>query len=65
MGQSLKVAKLYCEQDKEFIKKNFLSNKIHPLDPAPFLDSKAIMNMSHIVALAGAETNSRSFENWC
>ena len=55
LGQSLKITKLYCEQDNEFIKKNFLSNKLHPLEPAPFLDSKIIMSMSHIVALAGAE----------
>ena len=55
LGQSIKISKLYCEQDKEFIKKNFESNKIFPLDPAPLIDVKIISGMSHIVALAGAE----------
>jgi len=55
LGQSIKISKLYCEQDKDFIKTNFISNKIHPLDPAPLIDIKIISEMSHIVALAGAE----------
>jgi hypothetical protein len=55
LGQSIKISKLYCEQNKEFIKTNFESNKIRPLDPAPLLNSKMISEMSHIVALAGAE----------
>ena len=55
LGQSLKITKLYCEQEKEFIKKKFKSNKIHPLDPAPELNLKTIDEMSNIVALAGAE----------
>ena len=55
LGQSLKITKLYCEQKKEFIKKKFKSNKIHPLDPAPELNLRTIEEMSNIVALAGAE----------
>jgi hypothetical protein len=55
LNQSLKIAKLYCEQDKSFIEKKFKSNEIYPLDPAPFIDSQSILNMTHIVALAGAE----------
>ena len=55
MGHSLKIAKLYCEQDKNFIKESFLKQKIYPLDPHPRLDVDVIQDMSHIVALAGAE----------
>ena len=55
LGQSLKITKLFCEQEKEFIKKKFKSNKIYPLDPAPELNLKTIDEMSNIVALAGAE----------
>ena len=55
MGHSLKIAKLYCEQDKSFIKESFLKQKIYPLDPHPRLDVDVIQDMSHIVALAGAE----------
>ena len=55
MGQSLKIAKLYCEQDKDFIKESFLKQNIYPLDPNPSLDVEVIQGMTHIVALAGAE----------
>ena len=55
LGQSLKITKLYSEQEKEFIKKKFKSNKICPLDPAPEINVKTIDGMSNIVALAGAE----------
>jgi hypothetical protein len=55
MGQSIKITKLYCEQNKEFIKTSFKKQKISSLDPSPKLDADIIHDMSHIVALAGAE----------
>ena len=55
MGQSIKITKLYCEQDKEFIKTSFKNQKISSLDPSPKIDTDIIQDMSHIVALAGAE----------
>ena len=55
LGHSIKIAKLYCEQNVEFVKSKFKSNKIFPLDPAPKLDLNLIDDLSHVVALAGAE----------
>ena len=55
LDQSLKIAKLYCEQDKNYIKNNFKNNKVSRLYPAPFLDINLIDDMTNIVALAGAE----------
>ena len=55
LDQSLKIAKLYCEQDKNYIKNNFKNNKVSPLYPAPYLNIKLIDDMTNIVALAGAE----------
>ena len=55
LDQSLKIAKLYCEQDKNYIKNNFKNNKVSPLYPAPYLDINLIDDMTNIVALAGAE----------
>jgi len=55
LDQNLKIAKLYCEQQKDYIKTNYKNNKISSLNPAPNLDINLIDDMTHIVALAGAE----------
>ena len=55
LRHSVKIAKLYCEQNTEFLKSKFKSNKIFSLDPAPRLDCNLIDDLSHVVALAGAE----------
>jgi len=55
LGQSLKIAKLYCEQNIEFLKSKFKINKIFPLEPAPTLNVHLLDDLSHVVALAGAE----------
>jgi len=55
LGQSLKIAKLYCEQNIDFLKSKFKINKIFPLEPAPSLNVHLLDNLSHVVALAGAE----------
>ena len=55
LGQSLKIAKLYCEQNIEFLKSKLKINKIFPLEPAPTLNVNLLDDLSHVVALAGAE----------
>ena len=55
LNQSLKIAKLYCEQQKDYIKINYKNNRISSLNPAPSLNINLIDEMTHIVALAGAE----------
>ena len=55
LGQSLKIARLYCEQDPQALADAFEAGRISPLDPAPEIDAETIRGMAHIVALAGAE----------
>ena len=55
LNQNIKIAKLYCQQEKNFIKKKFQLSKIFPLNPAPMLNGQLIEEMTNIVALAGAE----------
>jgi len=55
LGQSLKIAKLYCEQNIEFLKSKLKINKIFPLEPALTLNVHLLDDLSHVVALAGAE----------
>ena len=55
LNQNIKIAKLYCQQEKNFIKKKFQLSKIFPLNPAPILNDQLIEEMTNIVALAGAE----------
>ena len=55
LGQSLKIAKLYCEQNIDFLKNKLKINRISPLEPAPTLNVHLLDDLSHVVALAGAE----------
>ena len=55
LGQSLKIAKLYCEQNIDFLKNKLKINRIFPLEPAPTLNVHLLDDLSHVVALAGAE----------
>ena len=55
LNQNIKIAKLYCQQEKNFIKKKFQLSKTFPLNPAPMLNDHLIEEMTNIVALAGAE----------
>ena len=55
LNQNIKIAKLYCQQEKNFIKKKFQLSKIFPLNPAPMLNDQLIEEMTNIVALAGVE----------
>lgn len=55
LGQSLKIARLYSEQDREALAEAHEAGRVSGLDPAPEIDAEAIRAMSHIVALAGVE----------
>lgn len=52
LGQSLKIARLYCSQPVARIATAVQQGQVTPLTPAPELD---LSNLSNIVALAGAE----------
>lgn len=51
LGQSARIARLYCEQDPADIAQRPLT----PLSGAPAIDPEDVAGCSHIVALAGAE----------
>ena len=55
LGQSVKVACLYSNQPAQRIKQALDNGKLNPLDPAPSLKVGQLDEMTHIVALAGAE----------
>lgn len=50
-----KLALIHSEQQKEYIKKNFLKGKIKPLNPAPEINEKIIDRSERIVGMMGAE----------
>lgn len=55
LGQSLTIARLYCEQSPAKLIEALGEGDILTLDPAPPLDQARLAEMSHIVGLAGAE----------
>ena len=55
LGQTLRVARLYCEQAPEFVVDRLAAGRVTPLSPAPDIDAERLYGMAHIVALAGAE----------
>ncbi len=55
LGQTLRVARLYSEQEPAALARAYEAGRVSPLDPAPAIDAAAIGTMAHIVALAGAE----------
>ena len=42
LNQNLKIAKLYCEQKKDYIKINYKNSRITSLNPAPNLNLSLI-----------------------
>ncbi|QQO10157.1 acyclic terpene utilization AtuA family protein [Breznakiella homolactica] len=61
-GISLRVAKIYSEQNPEVLREKFNKGKITPLQAAPEITAKTFDECSHIVALAGAEPFIRALE---
>jgi len=55
LGQTLRVARLYCSQPNERIADALAAGQLRPMDPAPAIDADRIASMANIVALAGAE----------
>ncbi len=55
LGQTLRVARLYCEQAPGFVVDRLAAGRVTPLPPAPDIDAERLHGMAHIVALAGAE----------
>ncbi len=63
LGQTLKVALLYSEQNSDSIVDKLHTGQCHALEPVIELDEKTIRNCSHIVALAGAEQIQSAIES--
>jgi len=55
LGQTVKLAKLYSSQPKERIATALREGRVTPLTPAPEVSPGAVLEMTNIVALAGAE----------
>jgi len=55
LGQTLRVARLYCDRAPSKIADALAAGRISPLVPAPALDRERILACAHIVGLAGVE----------
>ncbi|MFN7224974.1 MAG: acyclic terpene utilization AtuA family protein [Paracoccaceae bacterium] len=55
LGQTLRVARLYCSQSPETVAAALSNGRITPLTPAPDISADTLASMTNIVALAGAE----------
>jgi len=55
LGQTVKVAKLYSSQPREAIATALRDGRITPLEAAPEVTPAVVLEMTNIVALAGAE----------
>ena len=55
LGQTVKVAKLYSSQPREGIAAALRDGRITPLEAAPEVTPAIVLEMTNIVALAGAE----------
>ncbi|NJM83134.1 MAG: DUF1446 domain-containing protein [Tabrizicola sp.] len=55
LGQRLRIARLYSSQPPSRLAGALSAGRLHPLTPAPALTEADLPQMTHIVALAGAE----------
>lgn len=55
LGQSLKIARLYCGQPPGRVIEALAAGRITPLGAAPEISAERLAEMTNIVALAGAE----------
>ncbi|MCX6643883.1 MAG: acyclic terpene utilization AtuA family protein, partial [Candidatus Bathyarchaeota archaeon] len=58
-----KLGIIYCEQDKDYLKKMLSEGKIKPLANAPIITNETIENSAHIVAVVGIEPYIEALEN--
>jgi hypothetical protein len=52
---ALKIAVIYSQQDKTYLKEMLKQDRIRPLDPAPHFDETTIERASRIVGMMGVE----------
>ena len=57
-----KLALVYSEQDKSYLRRKMREGRIKPLHPAPEFDEAAIDRSEHIVGMMGAEPFQRALE---
>lgn len=55
LGQTLRVARLYCNQPAERVAQALREGRVLPLTPAPEVSEAGLAAMTNIVSLAGAE----------
>jgi len=55
LGQSLKIARVYCGQPPERVIAALAAGRVTPLSAAPEIDAELLASTTNIVALAGAE----------
>lgn len=55
LGQTLRMARLYCNQPAERVAQALREGRVLPLTPAPEVSEAGLAAMTNIVALAGAE----------
>ena len=54
-GLNFKLALIYAEQQKSYLKQRLREGRIKPLNPAPHFDAATIDRSEHIVGMMGAE----------
>jgi hypothetical protein len=62
LGQTIRVARLYSEQTPAIVTNALANGRVHPLTPAPDISARRLAEMTHIVALAGAEQISAALQ---
>lgn len=62
MRANLRVAVIYAEQDKDYLKGLYRTNRIRPLPGAPAFDEDTISRSSRIVGMMGVEQIQRALE---
>ena len=60
---SFKLAAVYSEQDKDYLKRKLRENRISPLANAPPFDNDVIDRSAHIVGMAGIEPFVEALDN--
>jgi hypothetical protein len=58
-----RLASIYCEPDREYLKERYRSGKMRPLENAPEIDESTFDETDHIVAMAGVEPYQAALEN--
>lgn len=54
-GMRLRIARIYAEPDRDWLKQRMRSGRVHPLTGAPEIDEGTVDRAAHIVAMMGTE----------